>query len=187
MNGEFVREYANSCASLFPVDAPSKNPCGTNGFGGGVLVGYGGSFDAGLGATGVTGTGSVAGGLFYGSGDGLSAGASATGGTAAYALGNVAGAPTQTGQPFSLGAYAGAGPSVTVTNARSIQQLGGPFTTWTLNVGFGPVKGSLQLSYGSGIWELSIGPPVPFVAPGIGGSLSKVTTNTVTTKTGCGG
>lgn len=150
-----------------------------------MLVGYGGSVDAGLGAAGVTATGSVAGGLFYGSGNGFSAGASATGGAAAYALGNVAGAPTQTGQPFSLGAYAGVGPSVTVTNARSVQQLSGLFTTWTLNVGFGPISGSLQLSYGSGIWEFSVGPPI--AAPGVGGSLSKVTTNTVTTKTGCGG
>ena len=119
--------------------------------------------------------------------DSLEESAFASGGTAAYALGYVAGAPTQTGQPFNLGAYAGAGPNVTFTNARSVQQLGGPFTTWTLNVGFGPVKGSLQLSYSNGVWELSVGPPVPYVSPGIGGSLSKVTTNTVNTKTGCGG
>ncbi len=164
-----------------------NNGCGTSGFGGGLLIGYGGSFDAGLGATGVTGTGSVAGGLFYGSGNGFSAGALASGGTAAYALGNAAGAPTQTGQPFSLGAYAGAGPNITVTNARSVQQLGGPFTTLTLNVGVGPVKGSVQLSFANGIFELSVGPPIPVVAPGIGLSVSKVVTNTVTTKTGCGG
>lgn len=149
------------------------------------MVGYGGSVDAGLGATGVTGTGSVNGGLFYNSGSSFSAGASATGGTAAYALGNVAGAPTQTGQPFNLGAYAGVGP--TVTNAGSVQQLSGPFTTLTLNVGIGPVKGSLQMSFTNGIWEFSVGPPIPYAAPGIGVSVSKVTTNTVTTKTGCGG
>ena len=196
-----------SLASGFPIGGPIGNPapptvipvgpkvtrapagtsCGKTGLGGGVLVGYGGNFDAGLGIAGVTGTGSGGVGLFYGSGDGFSTGASATGGTAAYALGNVAAAPTQGGQPFSLGAYAGIGPSITVTNARSVQQIGGPFTAWTLNVGFGPVKGSLQLSYGGGIWEVSLGPPVPYAAPGFGGSISKVTTNTTTTKTGCGG
>ena len=169
------------------TSSANQQPCGTSGFGGGVLVGYGGSLDAGAGVAGVTGTGSASGGLFYGSGNGVSAGAAASGGTAAYALGNVAGAPTQTGQPFSLGAYAGAGPNITFTNARSVQQLAGPFKTLTLNVGFGLVKGSLQLSFANGIWEFSIGPPVPFVSPGVGGSVSKVTTNTITTKTGCRG
>jgi hypothetical protein len=86
-----------------------------------------------------------------------------------------------------FGAYAGAGPSVTFTNARSVQQLSGPFTTLSFNLGVGPVKGSLQLSYSNGIYEFSIAPPIPFVSPGIGLSLSKVTTNTVTTKSGCGG
>ena len=170
-----------------PGGGAGGNGCSTSGFGGGILVGYGASVDAGAGATGVTATGSVAGGLFYGSGNGFSAGALASGGAAAYALGHVAGAPTQTGQPFSLGAYVGAGPTVTVTNARSVQQLAGPFTTMTLNVGVGAVKGSVQLSFAKGIFELSVGPPIPYVSPGFGFSVSKVTTNTVTTKTGCGG
>ncbi len=74
-----------------------------------------------------------------------------------------------------------------VTNARSVQQLTGLFTTLTLNVGAGPVKFSAQLSFGGGIWQFSVGPPVPYVSFGTpSASTTKVTTRTVTTKTGCG-
>jgi hypothetical protein len=170
-----------SCTVVAP-----NNQCQTTGPSGGVLVGYGGQVDAGTGLFGIAATGNAGGGLFYGNGNGFSAGAQISGGAAGYAGGSVAGAPSQSGQPFSFGAYAGASPTVTFTNARSVQQLSGPFTTWTLNLGSGPVTGSLQLSYSNGIWEFSIGLPVPRVSPGIGASVSKLTTQTATTKTGCG-
>jgi hypothetical protein len=170
-----------------PASKVQPQPCGNTGFGGGMAVGFGGSSDLGAGLAGATGTGSVGVGIFYDSGTGISGGAFASGGAAAYALGYVAGAPTQATQPLSFLAYAGAGPTITFTNARSVQQLSGPFTTVTVNVGFGPVKGSVQLSFSNGIYELSIGPPAPYVSPGIGASVSKVSTNTVTTHTGCGG
>ena len=49
------------------------------------------------------------------------------------------------------------------------------------------MKGSLQFSYGNGIWDFSVGPPIPYVSAATPSfSLSKVTTKTKTTKTGCG-
>lgn len=86
---------------------------------------------------------------------------------------------------MNLGAYAGAGPFAFVTNATSVNQLSGHFATTTLNVGVGPVKFSLQLSTGNGIWEFSVGPPIPVVSPGIGFSVSHITTETCTTGGAC--
>ena len=41
----------------------------------------------------------------------------------------------------------------------------------------------IQVSFGNGIWQVSITPP--FASVGFGGAASVITTNTVTTKTGC--
>ena len=107
-------------------------------------------------------------------------------GIAAYFGGAYTGAPKQQGQPFSFGAFAGYGPSVWVSNAQSAQQLKGPFTTLTLNLGATLVKGSVQLSYANGIYMLSVGPPVPYVSGGTpSASFDKLTTTTATTNTGC--
>lgn len=48
------------------------------------------------------------------------------------------------------GAFAGVGFSGFLTNARSVNQLSGPFQTSTLNVGVGPFKFSASLSTGEG-------------------------------------
>jgi RHS repeat-associated protein len=151
----------------------------------GIGINYGASADIGIGLAGATATGSAGVGLFQDSNKGISAGAFATGGAAAYALNRVAGAPQQMKQPLSFLAYAGAGLGLVVTNARSVQQLGGPFNTATINVGLGPVTGAVQVSWAGGIWEVSITPPIPYINPGIGVSGSLVTTNTVTTASGC--
>jgi len=93
--------------------------------------------------------------------------------------------PKQQGQPFNFGGYAGIGPSAWISNAGGAPQLGGPFTTLSLNVGAGPAKFSLQLSYGGGIWQLSYGQPIPVVSEGTPSiSVSKITTKTTTTS-GC--
>jgi len=151
--------------------------------GGGIA--YGVSGDAGVGLAGVTSTGSAGFGVFHDGNTGTSAGAFATYGGAAYAGTHVASTPKQTSQPFSFLAYAGAGLSFFLTNAHSVQQIRGPFRTATINVGVGPVTGAVQLSWGGGIWEVSITPPIPYVSPGVGVSGSLVTTNTVTTSSGC--
>lgn len=98
---------------------------------------------------------------------------------AAYALSHTVGTPFQgRGRTVNFGAYAGAGANVFVTNAGSVQQLGGPFKTVSLNVGVGPIKASLQFSYANGIWEASIGPP--YVGQSLGASFSALTTTTKT-------
>ena len=124
-------------------------------------VSYGANVHAGAGYEGISATGSAGAGVFY-NGKYGSFGAFAGGGATAYFFNGNIGTPKQQGQPFNFGGYAGVGPSVWVSNAGGAPQLGGPFTTLSLNVGAGPVKGSVQLSYGGGIWQLSIGPTDPF-------------------------
>ena len=136
----------------------------------------------------MTATGSVGGGVFYDNATGASTGGFASGGAAMYMGTLKAGTPAQNGQPFSFGVYAGGGPNVWISNARSVQQLQGPFTTLSVNAGFGPVKGSLQLAYSGGIWQLSVDPPIPYVSAGTpSASASKLTTTTKVTSNGCGG
>jgi hypothetical protein len=84
-----------------------------------------------------------------------------------------------------MGAYAGVGPNVNVTNAASAQQLAGPFTTLSVNVGIGIANLGVQFSFGGGIWQFSVTPPL--VSAGIGAAASVVTTNTKATHTGCKG
>jgi hypothetical protein len=101
--------------------------------------------------------------------------------------GVAAGLPSQTDDPMVLGAYAGYGPSLTLTTAHSMRQTGGPFTTWSANVGIGIAKGSIQLSYGGkpAVYQLTISSgPSPF-SDGIGLSVSKVTTWTDAEQSGC--
>jgi RHS repeat-associated protein len=165
-------------------------PC-RNGWGsGGAAVGGGYNLDLGAGLAGASSTGSVDFGLFHNSAGGVasgySGGAFASGAATAYAGSHVVGAPTQTSSTvFSLGAYAGAGANVLLTNGASSQQVSGPFTTVSINVGIGVANLGVQVSFGSGIWEVSVTPPV--VSVGIGAAGSVVTTNTKATRTGCGG
>ncbi len=167
------------------VSAP--NNC-TNGWGtGGAGVGAGYNADLGVGAAGASSTGGVGGGLFHNGAGGLfggySGGLSASGGTAAYAGSHMAGVPSQTSSSFVLGGYAGAGANFFFTNAGGSQQLAGPFTTVSVNVGIGIANLGVQLSFGGGIWQLSVTPPIASVGYGAAGSV--IRTNTVATHAGC--
>jgi RHS repeat-associated protein len=86
---------------------------------------------------------------------------------------------TSPGPISSSSAYvasASGGASVFLTNAQSVQQLGGPFTTDSVDVGVGPLQFGAQLSYCDGIWQLSFSPP--FAGLTLGLSVSQTTTNT---------
>jgi RHS repeat-associated protein len=131
-------------------------------------------------------TGSAGGAAFYSKDAGVSGGGFASGGAAAYAGRRIAGVPAQEGDRLSaLGAYVGIGPNITFGNAGSVQQLAGPFTTVSANVGLGLASLGVQVSYGGGIWQASITPPIPWVSAGVGFALTALTTNTVATNTGC--
>jgi RHS repeat-associated protein len=167
------------------VTAANNGNCGSTVLPRSIGVSYGANADAGAGYEGISGTGSAGWGLFYNGNTGLSTGRFAGGGATAYFFNGNVGAPKQQGQPFNFGGFAGAGPSFWVSNAGGTPQLGGPFTTWSLNVGAGLAKFSLQLSYGGGIWQASYGPPIPIVSQGTPSiSISKITTKTTTTS-GC--
>ena len=166
-----------------PAQPATNKPCGNS-----TLlprsagVGYGANLDFGFGAYGASANGSVGGSYFTGSN---TAGAYASGGAAAYYLNHNVGLPAQTGQPVTIGANAGVSPIVWASNAQSAQQLFGQFTTISLNAGAGPAQGSLSLSYGGGIWQLSIGLPIPRLSAGTPSiSFSKLTTFTLATQ-GC--
>ncbi len=174
-------EENSSHQSAYPANSKHKQKPSEWPHGGG--VGVGGAADAGVVITGAAATGSIAGGVFYKPGKGLSTGATTTGGAVAYAGKKDAGAPKQDRPARNLGASAGAGAFVFVTNATSANQLSGHFQTRTLNVGYGPVQATIQLSTGNGIWELSISPP--YGGASIGGSVSSITTETCSTPGGC--
>lgn len=179
-----------SASTIDPSGTDPANPSGgaggrcSTGFSGGLS--YGGSADFGNAVLGITSTASEGGGVFHNSNTGWSLGGFAGGGIAVNAGPVVTGKPAQNGQSLAVGAYAGAGPNVWISNAGAPEQLSGPFNTLTLNIGAGTVKFSAQLSYGNGIWQMSVGPPVPYVSGATpSGSISKVTTKTVTTHSGC--
>ncbi len=143
-----------------------------SGFHGGIAITGGANGDVGLAVAGATVNASVGGGLFYDSKTGFSAGLFATGAAVANFFSHVAAAPSQSVQPGILGAYAGARGGIFITNARSVQRLSGPFTTYSLNVGVGPYKFSVQYASGGSVNVLSVGPPLAGVS--IGGSITRI-------------
>jgi hypothetical protein len=178
-------QYDATTLLIDAVVAANNGNCGTAWYPRSAGLSYGGNVDAGAGYEGISATGSAGYGIFYNGNTGLSKGGFAGGGATAYFFNGNIGAPKQQGQPFNFGGYAGIGPSAWISNAGGAPQLGGPFTTLSLNVGAGPAKFSLQLSYGGGIWQLSYGPPIPVVSAGTPSiSVSKITTKTTTTS-GC--
>ncbi len=130
------------------ADDSNSSSSPAKGVGAGVTAGC--NAEAGAGVAGGSAQASVGAGGFVG-GSGVSGGAFASGGAAANASNNVAGAPTQPTTPFVLGAYAGCGAGLFVTNAGNAQALSGPFLTFTASGGWeGAVN--LQLAFSNGIW-----------------------------------
>jgi len=166
-----------------PPMPPQPKVCGTSGFGGGIGITGDVNADLGVGVTGATASGFGGGGLFYDSNTGFSDGAFGGGAALAYFMAQVAAAPAQNVQPVILGAYVGGGASIFVTNARSVQQLGGPFTTWAVNLGYGPIKLSVRYAFAGSIGVLSISPPR--AGGSLGFSLTRTVTNTKTQARGC--
>ncbi len=170
---------------------PPKNGPRTcaNGVGsGGIGLGAGYNLDLGVAAAGASSIGGLGAGAFHNRGGGFtsgySAGAFASGGAAAYAGSHVAGVPQQLGSTvFALGAYAGARANLFVSNAASVQQLSGPFTTLSVNVGVRVANLGVQVSFDGG--HLAVFYHTPIASVGIGFAGSVITTNTVTTRTGC--
>jgi RHS repeat-associated protein len=118
-------------------------------------------------------------GAFYSENKGFSLGAFRSGANVLVLGDRSYAQPQQRTTPQVMGGSISAGGALFVTNAQSAQQLSGPFTTYSLNVGFGPAKVSAQLSVGGGIWQLTLGPPGAGAT--LGASTSKVTTTTVAT------
>ena len=84
--------------------------------------------------------------------------------------------PTQGGGgPAAVGAYAGFGGGVLITNATDVSQLEGPFTSYIVNT---PV-GSVNFSESNGIYTASLA-----LGPGLFASGAKITTTTKTAR-GC--
>jgi RHS repeat-associated protein len=148
----------------------------------GIGLSGGANAEAGAGLAGAAAQVSAGGGAFHNSNGGWSRGSYTTYGAAANALNAVAGTPAQSSTPVVAGASFGGGASVFVTNAQSVQQLTGPFTSYSLNVGVGPAQFSAQLSVGGGIWQFGVSPP--YAGETLGLSVSKITTNTVSSSTG---
>ncbi len=75
-----------------------------------------------------------------------------------------------------IGAFAGAGGGAFLTNANEVAKLRGAFDTCSLNVGIGPVKGSVQIGISGGTWIMSV-----TFGPGLGADVTRYPTITITT------
>lgn len=143
------------------------------GFGAGLLIG--GSAEAGLlGGGGATASAGI--GAFRADGGAIRAGAFAGGG----AFSDIAGRGMRTApsaEPVGVvGAFAGVGIGAFVTNAASANDLRGIAQQYSVNVGVGPLKLSLQAgaSHGTFVGSISVG-------PGIGLDVSRYPAESVAT------
>lgn len=162
-------------------DLVDMKVCGPHGFGIGLMGGA--NAEAGVVAAGAAAQTSPGGGFFRNSTDGWSGGTFDSGGATAYAGSSSTGTPAQTSTPAVGGLSLGGGASLFLTNAGSVQQLSGPFNTYSLNLGVGPLQFSAQLATGGGIWQFSLSPP--FAGATFGFSGSKMVTSTETSQGGC--
>ncbi len=155
----------------------------------GIIAGGGGNADVGIYAAGAGATGSVGVGGFYNQqAGGFSAGAFASGGATAYWGHHVASAPSSPNcnNNWVVGAYAGGGAFVGITNAKNVQDLSGPFKTYSFNIGWGPLNLSIQFSIGQNaagqtIGSFTYGGPLGFPSGGgFGAAASEYHTYTTT-------
>jgi RHS repeat-associated protein len=112
-------------------------------------------------------------GAFYSPDQGFSTGNFSSAG--AFSSGNGAKYPGSCSQtPQAYGAFAGAGGGLFFTNAPSVNELAGDFTTYNFNLGRGPFQFSVQYGYanGTGIVSITFGPGL-----GVSGSGFPTTTS----------
>lgn len=119
---------------------------------------------------GLGGTGSLGGGVFWGGQRGTNLGGYAAGG-------GFAGDPSEDRQRGIVGGFVGAGLGAFYTTATCAAQLEGPFKTYSVNIGIGPIKVSFQYSVSGHIKLYSV-----TYGPGIGLSGSGYTTYTKATR-----
>lgn len=147
------------------------DPLGLWGFG----IQAGAQAEAGAGIIGAGGQGGIGGG-FFASGffNRPSLGAFLQGGAFAGTPFGGFGWPGEKGG--ALGASVGGGVSAFLTNAVCVEQLAGPFTTTSVNVGLGPFKFSAQYATDGKTWVFSFGPPFAGATYGISASIYQTST-----------
>jgi RHS repeat-associated protein len=151
---EFAGGDVNLYAYVWNNPIALYDPFGLWGFG----VTGGATGAAGV-VVGAAGTLSVAGGIFGGSSGGINVGGCGSGGGFAGGPGFGPSYPSSNSANATLGGFGGVGGGAFVTNATSASQLGQTTHTISVDAGF-YVKGSVQFSYGNGVWALSgtVGP-----------------------------
>ena len=139
----------------------------------GVVYGIREAAEAGQNGYGAGATGSFGDGVFFGGEKGVNSGAFLSGGYFKNFSSYESESGVCTGQkPFVFGASAGVGGGGFLTNANSVEDLSGPFDTYSLNI----PGVSLQFGYSNGIGIASA-----IVGPSLGLNFSGYPTTTVTT------
>lgn len=157
--------------------APSSTPA-TATRGGGLGVTAGGTAALGLGFVGAAGTGSGTAAIFANDkgGASVSAGVSASGGLMATAGQSAPGVPPQPSDSTALGAFAGVGAGIVLTNAGTNQTLASTTTVWSFDVALA-FGGSIQVASGpQGVNAISV-----TLGPGFGLAFTKIDTATAAT------
>jgi hypothetical protein len=139
-------------------------------------LGFGVESTAGYGTNGVSASASVQ----MGASSTSSAGSGNVGAGYSYGYGNYSqGNPAPV--DFALGAYAGSGIQIGATNATNVSQLNQTTTTVSVNGGEFLNNFGFSVSYGNGIWSVTVSPPI--ISAGFGASMAVTHTNTVMSST----
>jgi RHS repeat-associated protein len=77
-----------------------------------------------------------------------------------------------------FGAFVGCGPGAWLSNAATASDLSKTTHTFSFNIALGPLNGGIQLSFGGGIYQLVVSPPIPGTGGGLGLSCSLQKTTT---------
>lgn len=186
-SGDPNSDIANYAQNFTTTVTATACPATPTQHGVGIGVQAGGTATAGGYVVGGVVNASAGGGVFYNPKTGPSLGGYLSGVLAGNWGGTSKGLPQQSLQsPRIVGAYAGYGPGVFLTNAGSAQQLSGPFAVLNVDLGIGIGKASVQFSADkNGTWIVTVnGGPAP-ISDGLGFDVSGFTTNTAAGGTGC--
>jgi RHS repeat-associated protein len=186
-SGDPNSDIANYAQNFTTTVTATACPATPTQHGVGIGLQAGGTATAGAYVVGGVVNASAGGGMFYNPKTGPSLGGYLSGVLAGNSGGTSKGLPQQSLQsPRIVGAYAGYGPGVFLTNAGSAQQLSGPFAVLNVDLGIGIGKASVQFSADkNGTWIVTVnGGPAPY-SDGLGFDVSGFTTNTAAGGTGC--